>query len=1284
MLTYFRTSARVLSDDSRLCDDRKRRRLSLEGLEDRTLLSTIQWNTTAAPTGGAWDSTANWQGGVVPTANDDAVITLPATGSFSVTLGASDSVHSLSTSGSLTLKLTGGSLNLGSGSSTFKSSMEVAPGAKLSIAANASVTINSGVTLTDNGTMNFATGDVVTFSSYPSGGAINIGNGGVLSAVNTQFVSTDLGRTTGINVNSGGRLIASNSTFALSNLNFDDASIMNAGDLSGNTFNQTISVPYNDVQYLANNASFHAIDINAGSIDSGTLALNRIGSPANLSYVFPGNFTVAPGATMTVAANVPVTINSGVTLTNNGTMNFATGDVVTFSPYPSGGAINIGNGGVLSAVNTQFVSSDLGHSAGINVNSGGRLIASNSTFALSYLNFDDASIMNAGDLSGNTFNQTISVPYNDVQYLSNNASFHAVDINAGSIDSGTLALNRIGSPANLSYVFPGNFTVAPGATMTVAANVPVTINSGVTLTDNGTMNFATGDFVTFSPYPSGSAINIGNGGVLSAVNTQFVSSDLGHSAGINVNSGGRLIASNSTFALSYLNFDDASIMNAGDLSGNTFNQTISVPYNDVQYLSNNASFHAVDINAGSIDSGTLALNRIGSPANLSYVFPGNFTVAPGATMTVAANVPVTINSGVTLTDNGTMNFATGDVVTFSPYPSGGAINIGNGGVLSAVNTQFVSSDLGNSAGINVNSGGRLIASDSTFALSYLNFDDASIMNAGDLSGNTFNQTISVPYNDVQYLSNNASFHAIDINAGSIDSGTLALNRIGSPANLSYVFPGNFTVAPGATMTVAANVPVTINSGVTLTDNGTMNFATGDFVTFSPYPSGSAINIGNGGVLSAVNTQFVSSDLGYSAGINVNSGGRLIASNSTFALSYLNFDSGSNGTLSSDSLANSLTISSGAVINIHGNDFTKIGANGVVAVGDPNATIDLTSNYWGTTVSTQIDAKILDHVDAPTLRPLVNYGNYLSAPPATIVGIAFNDLNGDGVQDGGETGLGGVQVYLDSNNNGVFNTGEPSTITDPTGAYSFSGLAAGTYVVRELAPAGDVQTAPPATSVATTETFDGIAAGVGNLVSGTAGFTGGTVFAPSSSQRNLLASGNQAYNVSTGSAEVDFSLPMSSVSFFYVFGSGYASGMATAYAADGAELGSVNSKAATTFDDPANFATLAFAQPIARVTFSGGIIDDFKFTTAANDQAYYASVTAGQTLGGLDFGDQNSPGTFIASSVTTTPTGFTATFNCATERERPQPLRLWGRLRRRRRYAHRPVHWIRSWIARRQR
>ena len=60
-------------------------------------------------------------------------------------------------------------------------------------------------------------------------------------------------------------------------------------------------------------------------------------------------------------------------------------------------------------------------------------------------------MLKSGDLTGDTFNMPISVPYNDVPLLSNNTTFQDVDINAGTLASGqALNLDQIGTnPAHL-------------------------------------------------------------------------------------------------------------------------------------------------------------------------------------------------------------------------------------------------------------------------------------------------------------------------------------------------------------------------------------------------------------------------------------------------------------------------------------------------------------------------------------------------------------------------------------------------------------------------------------------------------------------------------------------------------------------------------------------------------------------------------------------------------------------------------------------------------------------
>ena len=116
----------------------------LEGLEDRTLLATITWNTTAAPTGGNWDTPGNWNGGVVPGANDTAVIKgLTSPGTVSLESGNADSVGGLTTDSTTTLEVITGSLSLGvASSSTFGGNVTIEPGASLSIGAGSSVLIH--------------------------------------------------------------------------------------------------------------------------------------------------------------------------------------------------------------------------------------------------------------------------------------------------------------------------------------------------------------------------------------------------------------------------------------------------------------------------------------------------------------------------------------------------------------------------------------------------------------------------------------------------------------------------------------------------------------------------------------------------------------------------------------------------------------------------------------------------------------------------------------------------------------------------------------------------------------------------------------------------------------------------------------------------------------------------------------------------------------------------------------------------------------------------------------
>jgi hypothetical protein len=88
----------------------------------------------------------------------------------------------------------------------------------------------------------------------------------------------------------------------------------------------------------------------------------------------------------------------------------------------------------------------------------------------------------------------------------------------------------------------------------------------------------------------------------------------------------------------------------------------------------------------------------------------------------------------------------------------------------------------------------------------------------------------------------------------------------------------------------------------------------------------------------------------------------------------------------------------------------------------------------------------------------DFGNYR---PGSISGVKFNDLDHDGVRDSGEPEIGGTTVYVDTNLSGSYTVGEPSAVTGIDGAYTISGLSAGTHTVREVTPAGWTCSAPAA-------------------------------------------------------------------------------------------------------------------------------------------------------------------------------------------------------------------------------
>lgn len=124
---------------------------------------------------------------------------------------------------------------------------------------------------------------------------------------------------------------------------------------------------------------------------------------------------------------------------------------------------------------------------------------------------------------------------------------------------------------------------------------------------------------------------------------------------------------------------------------------------------------------------------------------------------------------------------------------------------------------------------------------------------------------------------------------------------------------------------------------------------------------------------------------------------------------------------------------------------------------------------GMNVLYAIAALPVTNVDNSTFSQLpLGGGNQLvritSVTVDSIDGTVFTDVNGNAQLDTGEPGLAGRTVFLNNDGSGLPDANNPATVTDANGNYSFSGLAAGTYNVRELLVGNTSLTTPLQTVV----------------------------------------------------------------------------------------------------------------------------------------------------------------------------------------------------------------------------
>lgn len=165
--------------------------------------------------------------------------------------------------------------------------------------------------------------------------------------------------------------------------------------------------------------------------------------------------------------------------------------------------------------------------------------------------------------------------------------------------------------------------------------------------------------------------------------------------------------------------------------------------------------------------------------------------------------------------------------------------------------------------------------------------------------------------------------------------------------------------------------------------------------------------------------------------------------------------------------------SGGLINgVNGNivGATNLGLTSLGSHGGPTQTIGLLAGSPAAGVGSinLIPAEVT--ADQRGLPRVVNGKVDIGAfqnQVGNLTGSVFNDANGNGIRDAGETGIAGARVFLDYGGNGVWNPAtEPSVLTNSSGVFTFTNIAAVTYSVGTVVPAGMVKTAPTGDLVAT--------------------------------------------------------------------------------------------------------------------------------------------------------------------------------------------------------------------------
>jgi hypothetical protein len=499
----------------------------IETLEDRTVPSTVTWIN---PSGGDWNTPANWSTGATPTATDDVVIDVgPNTLTVSHTSSAIDEVHSLRSE--VALLVSAGSLSLQS-PSLIDNTLTVTGG---TFGGTGAVNVNgllslSGATLAGPGGGSLtASGGLAAGGLTLSGYRLTIpaGQTGVMDASNNLSNGSSLDNRGILQLGAGstGASITGDATAVLTN----------EGTLR--TINTALNLPIVSTGDII--AASGALILISGSGIS-TFA-GRIDTTAADFLDFGGNVTLTAISSVTASA----VGWAGCVAQDAGSFN-ATGNVLNQATVTMTGAVT-GLGGTPSNLNfLGSVGQDPSGPGGLVIGWRSALDLTGATLAAGSTNLVALTLVNGGVLQA-AAGWAVSGP---------------ISVDGGRVDAG----GGVGSLTASGGLAAGGLTLS-GYRLTIPAgqtgvmDASNTLSNGSFLDNRGTLQLGAGS--------TGASINgdatavLTNEGTLRTINTVVLGVAVKNSGCMDVRSGNLICNS------SYVQAAGATVLDGGSISTTT-------------------------------------------------------------------------------------------------------------------------------------------------------------------------------------------------------------------------------------------------------------------------------------------------------------------------------------------------------------------------------------------------------------------------------------------------------------------------------------------------------------------------------------------------------------------------------------------------------------------------------------------------------------------------------------------------------------------------------------------